>query len=105
MPFRSVISRDSGTPWPDMGMTTDRWMAEVKPTIVAIADLIATQPSVVLSALHVDYTRPGGEPWAKDALPHVVQWRGSLYLEDGHHRAVRALLRGETTMEARVLTL
>ncbi len=31
-----------------------------------------------------------------DLFPHVVQWDGGLYLEDGVHRALRAALQQRT---------
>lgn len=40
-----------------------------------------------------------------DLFPHVVAWRGRLYLEDGLHRALRAALQQRSTMHARVLDL
>lgn len=64
----------------------------------AIAELIATQPGVLLHALVGDPVPVGGDPW-----PHVILWRGDAYLEDGHHRAVRALLAGHSEIEARWL--
>ena len=36
-------------------------------------------------------------------FPHVVQWNGGLYLEDGLHRALRAALQQRTSIHARVL--
>jgi hypothetical protein len=81
-------------------MTTALW-ANVPVKTVTIADLYATQPGVLLEALI-------GEPripFAGDPYPHVIQWRDGLYLEDGHHRAVRAWGNGARTIEARVLTV
>src|SRR5204863_217805 len=40
-----------------------------------------------------------------DLFPHVVQWEGGLYLEDGLHRALRAALQQRTSIHARVLAL
>ena len=40
-----------------------------------------------------------------DLFPHVVQWEGGFYLEDGVHRALRAALQQRTTIHARVLVL
>ena len=40
-----------------------------------------------------------------DLFPHVVQWDGGLYLEDGVHRALRAALQQRTSIHARVLVL
>lgn len=98
MAFRGIISRDEGEPWGPTGMTSARWL-EVPITTVRIADLVATQPGLLLHALVEGSSVPVGG----DALPHVIQWRSVLYLEDGHHRAIRALLDGHETMAARVL--
>ena len=35
-----------------------------------------------------------------DLFPHAVQWRGTLYLEDGLHRAVRSALRNRVVLHA-----
>lgn len=40
-----------------------------------------------------------------DLFPHVVQWRGELYLEDGLHRALRAALHRRTVLHARIFEL
>ena len=40
-----------------------------------------------------------------DLFPHVVNWDGKFYLEDGVHRALRAALQQRTTIHARVLVL
>lgn len=40
-----------------------------------------------------------------DLFPHVVQWNGGLYLEDGLHRALRAALQQRNQIHARVLVL
>lgn len=40
-----------------------------------------------------------------DLFPHAVKWHGVVYLEDGLHRAVRAMLRGRTVLHARVFDM
>jgi hypothetical protein len=61
--------------------------------------LTATQPGIYFHGL--TNTSPiGGDPH-----PHVINWAGHLYLEDGHHRVLRAALNGEATITARVLTI
>jgi hypothetical protein len=84
--------------WPPAGMTTDRWL-RLPPRQVALSDLYATQDGVYLAPL-ID---PGPSSHCGDPLPHVRLWNGRLYLSDGHHRAVRAALNGQQTLEARVL--
>lgn len=96
--FAGIISRDHGCPWGDIGMSTAKWLGIPTETVM-IADLTATQPGVLLHALSDDAPTPvGGDP-----VPHVIAWDGHLYLEDGHHRIVRARLAGQHTVEARVL--
>ena len=40
-----------------------------------------------------------------DLFPHVVQYQGTLYMEDGLHRAVRTALHQRTAIHARVLVI
>jgi Arc/MetJ family transcription regulator len=77
-------------------MTSAKWLM-VPTRLVRIDELIATQPGIYFHGLSAE-RHVGG-----DELPHVIEWDGELYLEDGHHRAVRARLSGMTHMEARVL--
>lgn len=95
--FKAIISRDNGEPWGNTNMTTTKWLQQPTQTF-HITDLIATQPSVLLHALTDTHQTHG-----QDKYPHVIQWQGNTYLEDGHHRVVRAALNGERTVEARVL--
>ena len=76
--FAGVISRDHGCPWGTSGQTT----------------------GVLFHALIDDCEPVGGDP-----VPHVIDFDGRLYLEDGHHRVVRAALAGRSTIEARVLPI
>lgn len=97
--FAGVISRDAGTPWPETGMTSELWLARpVAP--FPISRLVATQPGVLFSALLDPQTPHGGDP-----LPHVIVWRGVTYLEDGHHRVMRAVINGQRRIRARYLVL
>lgn len=98
--FKAIISRDNGEPWGSSGMTTQRWIDEVPGALVHIPNLIATQPGVYLSAIMEPTSSPTLDP-----LPHVILWEGELYLEDGHHRVVRAMFQGERYIIARVLQL
>lgn len=77
-------------------MTSETWR-EVPVQLVRLDKLVATQMGVYFDAL-LDPRDPIGG----DDLPHVVDWGGELYLEDGHHRAVRIMLQGGNLMKARV---
>lgn len=98
--FVGVISRDNGCPWGETGMSTARW-ASVPVWRVTIASLVATQPQLLIRALRPD----APAPYAGDPYPHVICWGGVMYLEDGHHRVVRAALAGARTIAARVLVV
>lgn len=95
--FKGIISRDSGCPWGETGMSSAKWL-DVPARAVSIADLHATQPGVYLHALSGETVPVGG-----DQLPHVIDWAGEMYLEDGHHRVIRALIAGSKTVHACVL--
>lgn len=79
----------------------DGW-ADVKPRPVLITDLTPTQPAVTIDRLL--HLQEGGEPETGDPYPHVVDHEGRLYVHDGHHRYVIALIRGEASFPARVVT-
>lgn len=76
------------------------WL-EVPVRNVVIADLIATQPGIYLHALSESYHMLE----RFDPYPHVVLWKGEMYLEDGHHRVLKARLDGETTIDLRIFEI
>lgn len=82
--------------YPPTGLTTARWQA-LPAEQVRISDLVTTQGHLRIEALITGSLRPGSDP-----LPNVVLHDGCLYLEDGHHRVVRALLAGHDYITARV---
>ncbi|PWJ52713.1 Transcription regulator of the Arc/MetJ class [Quadrisphaera granulorum] len=87
-------------PYPDHGVDTPRQWAEVPPRQVRLDELVTTKRTLDLgSLLSEDSTFYG------DLFAHVVRWRGSLYLEDGLHRALRAALQQRTMLHARVLVI
>lgn len=74
--------------YPQTGLTTARWIAEVPTRWVRFADLWLTQDGVDILALFGHSVHIG----PLDDFPHVVEWQGIRCLEDGHHRVVRAAL-------------
>lgn len=82
-------------PYPPTGLTTRLW-AGVGLEWVDFADLTTTQDGVSLAGLL------GHDQHSRDPYPHVVAWGGRLYLEDGHCRVGRAILRRHTRMSMRV---
>jgi Arc/MetJ family transcription regulator len=88
-----------GRPYPDHARTTREW-AEVPPRPVRLDQLITTKAVLDLRLLlSKDSTFYG------DLFPHVIHWRGELYLEDGLHRALGAALHQRSVLHARVLDL
>lgn len=89
----------NGRPYPDHGLRSRDW-ASIPPRQIRLDALITTKAQLDLHQLLAkDSTFYG------DLFPHVVQWRGDLYLEDGLHRALRTALHQRTVLHARVLDL
>ena len=78
----------------------DGWK-DVRPTLVLTEYLLPTQTHVVIKRLRelVD----GAEPETGDLYPHVVNFKGDLYVHDGHHRYVLAVAKGSKFLMARVV--
>ncbi|MDL4773403.1 MULTISPECIES: type II toxin-antitoxin system VapB family antitoxin [Thermomonosporaceae] len=96
MIFKAV---GDGRPYPAHGLSSGDW-AKIPPRQVRLDQLVSTKRELDLqSLLAKDSTFYG------DLFPHVVQWRGELYLEDGLHRALRAALHQRLVLHARVLDL
>lgn len=95
MPFRGFVDE---RPYPETGLTTARWKAEVPTMVVYFTDLWLTQNGVRITPLF----GVKEEHASADTYPHVVSWQGELYLEDGHHRVVREALFGIRSMRMRV---
>lgn len=96
MIFKSV--RD-GRPYPDHGYTMKDW-AGIPPRPVRLDQLVTTKRELALDRLLAEDSTFYG-----DLFPHVVEWQGALYLEDGLHRALRAALQQRTSIHARVLVI
>lgn len=88
-----------GRPYPEHGFSTADW-AKVAPRQLRLDELVTIKRTLDLSALLADDSTFYG-----DLFAHVVRWRGTLYLEDGLHRAVRAALQQRPAIHARVLDL
>jgi Arc/MetJ family transcription regulator len=90
----------NGRPYPAHGLETARDWADVPPRMVRLDELITTKRNLDLAALVSEDSTFYG-----DLFAHVVQWQGTLYLEDGLHRALRAALQQRPALHARVLVL
>ncbi|MFC5185890.1 type II toxin-antitoxin system VapB family antitoxin [Actinomadura harenae] len=96
MIFKAV---GNGKPYPEHGLSSGDW-ARIPPRQVRLDQLISTKRELDLqSLLAKDSTFYG------DLFPHVVLWKGDLYLEDGLHRALRAALQQRLVLHARILDL
>jgi Arc/MetJ family transcription regulator len=87
-------------PYPDHGYHSPKDWAAVAPRQVRLDELVTTKGTLDLEALLAEDSTFFG-----DLFPHVVQFEGTLYLEDGLHRAVRTALHQRTVLHARVLVL
>lgn len=88
-------------PYPATGLTSARWVNEVPVEWVDVDQLWLTQRHLSIEALLSPWT----PTYCRDPLPHVVQHGEDLYLEDGHHRVIRAALGGDQKILARVFKI
>src|SRR3954453_11426796 len=97
----SVIFKAVGDsrPYPDHGYSTRQW-STVPPRLVRLDELVTTKRELDLQMLLSEDSTFYG-----DLFAHVVEWEGTLYLEDGLHRALRAALQQRPALHARVLVL
>ena len=83
-------------PYPNHGLGQQEW-ARLPPQQVRLDQLVTTKDTLDLTTLlDSDSTFFG------DLFPHVVSWRGDLYLEEGLHRALRAALQHRAVLHARI---
>ncbi|MDJ0354869.1 MAG: type II toxin-antitoxin system VapB family antitoxin [Actinomycetota bacterium] len=97
MIFKAV---GDGRPYPEHDYVSPKDWAAVAPRQVRLDELVTTKTTLDLEALLAEDSTFFG-----DLFPHVVQWRNTLYLEDGLHRAVRTALHQRTILHARVLVI
>ena len=99
---RGVIFKAVGDsrPYPDHGVESTSDWASVAPRQVRLDELVTTKSELDLRHLLAEDSTFYG-----DLFAHVVAWRGTMYLEDGVHRALRAALQQRLHLHARVLEL
>ena len=88
-----------GRPYPDHDLASRDWAA-LPPRTVRLDELVTTKRELDLQMLLSEDSTFYG-----DLFAHVVEFEGTLYLEDGLHRALRAALHQRPTLHARVLAL
>lgn len=86
-------------PYPDHGYSQRQW-ADIPPRQIRLDQLVTTKNNLDLGQLLADDSTFYG-----DLFAHVVEWHGTLYLEDGLHRALRSALHQRSVLHARVLVL
>lgn len=87
-------------PYPDHGLMSTKDWSTVAPRLVRLDELVTTKRTLDLGQLLSEDSTFYG-----DLFAHVVDWNGTLYLEDGLHRALRAAIHQRPTLHARVLVL
>lgn len=95
-----MLTVAEGRPYPPTGLTTSTWR-QVRPQWISWDDVTTTQRHVSIEAMLGVFDGAG----STDDRPHVVEYEGRLYLEDGHNRMVRDLLAGRRHGYARVYRL
>lgn len=88
-----------GKPYPEHGLSYRDW-SQIPPQQIRLDELVTTTTVLALDRLLSEDSTFYG-----DLFPHAVKWRGTTYLEDGLHRAVRAALRNRTVLHARVFDM
>ena len=86
-------------PYPEHGLALKDW-ALIEPAAVRLDELTTTRSTLDLRTLLAEDSTLYG-----DLFPHVIDWDGALYLEDGLQRTLRAALQGSVVIHARVLSL
>ena len=97
MIFKAV---GDGRPYPEHGRSHTRDWVDVPPRQVRLDELVTTKRTLDLDTLLAEDSTFYG-----DLFAHVVEYEGTLYLEDGLHRAVRAALQQRPVLHARVLII
>jgi Arc/MetJ family transcription regulator len=97
MIFKAV---GDGRPYPEHGRSRTRDWVDVPPRQVRLDELVTTKRTLDLDTLLAEDSTFYG-----DLFAHVVEYEGTLYHEDGLHRAVRAALQQRPVLHARVLTI
>ncbi|GAA1415152.1 antitoxin VapB [Glutamicibacter uratoxydans] len=95
--FRAV---GDSRPYPEHGLSSTRDWSAIAPSQVKLDELVTTKATLDLETLLSEDSTFFG-----DLFPHVVRYRGVLYLEDGLHRALRSALHHRSVIHARVLDL
>lgn len=94
-PFAGIVSE---RPYPETGLTTQRWKTEVRPSLIRFKSIWLTQEGVAILSL---FDIPSSHS-ADDRYPHVVYFNGMYFLENGHSRIVRMALADKFASLARI---
>ena len=88
-----------GKPYPDHGLSHRDW-SEIPPRQIRLDELVTTT-----TVLPLDRLLSEDSTFYGDLFPHAVKWKGTVYLEDGLQRAVRAALRNRAVLHARLFDM
>ncbi len=87
-------------PYEPLNMTTAKWH-EIEPQPVKLAGLQFSQEHLTIEGMLA--VARGETSFCGDQYPHLVRFGGQVWVVDGHHRIVTALVRGQVFIEARLL--
>jgi hypothetical protein len=91
-PFPGIVER----PYDQDDLVDTDWSA-VAAEFVEFRNLWLTQTRLSVAAML------GQSSYSTDAFPRAVHFAGQMFLEDGHHRIVRAALQGWNGTNVRVI--
>lgn len=93
---------EDGRPWGEADLLVALWKLAPWQT-VRLDELVLTQDKLNAETLFAAVR--GKTPGGGDPLPHLVRWKGRLFVSDGHHRIALAIIRGAETIDARILEI
>lgn len=91
LPFAGICKRPYSQ---DFLSNVDRHV--IKPRIIEFKELWLTQEILNIEGIF-------GKRYSSDAIPHVVAYKGTFYLEDGTHRLVIRAIKGNDRSLMRVI--
>lgn len=93
-PFKGIVERPYS-----QKLLEGIYRHDIFPQTMVMRDLWLTQNKLTVTGML------GAQKFSTDSYPHIVEWQGSFYVEDGHHRLVLNVLHGHTIVNVRLIRL